>query len=130
MKNIIKKILKEDDFDWLSEEPEKVIVINSGKYYPVYTDVMIQLGIDGVKEFIEEYSDDWYNDAREAELEDEDFLLREVPKLCRPKRGDICYVSDKFIQTEYDNTKIYKLTKIKDGCEFIMGNKGFMIYTD
>jgi hypothetical protein len=143
MKDLIRKILKEseDDFGWAQdaikdthniELGKKVIVTNRGAYFPTYTKVMAELGIPGMKEFLNTYGEHWWNHVpvelrggNTSEIMDNQqrWLYHKVPVLGIPNDDDICYVIGEPFFSKHDS--IYRLYRESDGKQFIMNVYGF-----
>lgn len=142
MKGLIRKILKEseDDLGWAQdavkdtpyiELGKKVIVTNKGSYFPTYTKVMAELGIPGMKEFLDNYGEHWWNHVpvelrvgTTSEIMDnqQKWLYHKVPVLGIPNNGDICYIIGEPFTTKHDF--IYRLYRESDGKQFIMNDYG------
>lgn len=133
MRNLIKKILKEsEEFDWVPEL-KKVIVVSRGAYYPTNLEAMVELDVTGAEEFADKYSylywttpayGDWVREAG-SYADSESFLRLKIPSLVTPENGDICYLIEK--RTTQGSNQIYRLIRIEDKGEFIIGNHGFKL---
>jgi hypothetical protein len=101
---------------------------------------MSKLGITGIQDFINKYGVYYWNNREYEEWMEEYkelinnsiytpdymllFLMEKLPILVEPKRGDECYViSEPFKQ---HGNKLYKLMRINDNREFIIGDGGFV----
>lgn len=138
-----KSVNESEDFDlgWAEDiELEKVMVTDPGRYYPTNTEAMWSLGITGFEDFIHKYGVYYWNSREYEEWMEKYkerinnsiytpdymllFLMEKLPILVEPKRGDECYVmSEPFKQ---HGNKIYKLMRISDNREFIIGDGGFV----
>ena len=109
------------DFEKMKDLP-LVEVTEDGEYYPTYLDAMLYLNITGLN--TEKYQEIRF---KERELtSDSDFrglLEKELPFLGIPKNGDVCYFYEKEYKGSY--AYIYKLKRVSDGKEFIIGGDGF-----
>jgi hypothetical protein len=120
MRNLIKKILKEsEEFDWVPEL-KKVIVV-------------VELDVTGAEEFADKYGyfywntpayGDWVREAG-SYADSESFLRLKIPSLVTPENGDICYLIEK--RTTQGSNQIYRLIRIEDKGEFIIGDHGFKL---
>jgi len=123
---------QEEDLDWLPEPMPTVIITDEGCHYPTYLEAMVELDIDGAREFLNKYSKNWLNDMRISLLDYDkrhEFVLNEIPSTIIPENGDVCWwYDDRYVaRSEY---RIYKLVRIKDGGQFIMHDGGFKPYEE
>ena len=130
MKNIIRKILKEseEEFDWIDriEKPISVKVINTGVYYPTYTEAMVYLGISGAKEFIEKYGNSWSSSPENNYGYSKNFLIDNGVNLTEPIKNKIYYTTT-YLTYKNGDDLIYKLIDPVTNKEFIIGEKGFVV---
>lgn len=132
----------EEDFDWAEkaikdipsiELGQKVIVTNKGSYFPTNTTAMLDLGIPGMKEFLDTYGKHWWHHVPPehggAERIDgwEDWLIHKVPALGKPKNDDVCYIIGEPLKGKGTDPLdwIYRLYRESDGKQFIMHSYGF-----
>jgi hypothetical protein len=134
LKKIIKDTINEsEDYDWIDiSDVKDVVIINPGSRFPTYIEAMEGLGVTGVKEFVDKFSFSWWHSSEFEKFSfeygheaDEGFLLKHIPKLIIPKKGDVCIVDMSKYMT-VGIRKIYKLVRVGDGGEFIMGENGFI----
>lgn len=122
MRDIIKKILREsEEFEWVPDLI-KVVVTNTGDYYPTNLDAMIELGVIGAREFLEKYGSHWWL-HRYSGKDDVYFLMDSGVNLTFPIKDKIYYTTDKYYLQ--NQSKIYKLMDPDTNKEFVMREEGF-----
>lgn len=122
MRDIIKKILREsEEFEWVPDLI-KVVVTNTGDYYPTNLDAMIELGVIGAREFLEKYGSHWWLHNQSGK-EDVYFLMDSGVNLTLPIKDKIYYTTDKYYLQ--NQSKIYKLMDPDTNKEFVMREEGF-----
>lgn len=122
MRDIIKKILREsEEFEWVPDLT-KVVVTNTGDYYPTNLDAMIELDVVGAREFLIEYGPHWWLHNQSGK-EDVYFLMDSGVNLTLPIKDKIYYTTDKYYLQ--NQSKIYKLMDPDTNKEFVMREEGF-----
>jgi len=109
------------DFEKMKDLP-LVEVTEDGEYYPTHLEAMYELNITGLN--VGKYQEIRLK-GRELGYDDDFRILleKELPFLGVPKNGDVCYFYEKEYKGNYAN--IYKLKRVSDGQEFIIGRDGF-----
>lgn len=143
MRNLIRKILKEqeEDLNWANDLVSKfndceeiVQIIDTGGNYSSYLNAMSDLGVPGVFKFVDALrkkyrtqdvsnnrDPNWYRGLRDDHWRAL-AKVNELDILGSPMIGDICCLRPGVYKGRV--TKIRRLTRIKDGKEFIMDEDG------
>jgi hypothetical protein len=97
---------------------------------------MVELGVTGAKEFKNTYGHMWWEHEDfdgEGWDDSEEFFYKHMPSLVKPENGDICFLVSSNAKPKNSKRKgniIYRLIRVKDNGEFIMGGYGFEPYIE